>query len=62
MPVIDIVVLVVTILIVASIIFFSFIFPRIKGENPTCSSCPTHKKGKRLLKEYRKSQKEKQND
>ena len=58
MSFIDIVILILTAGIVFVIIFFSFVVPKIKGENPTCSSCPSHKKTKRLLKEYRESQKE----
>lgn len=47
------IILITTILIVVSIIFFTFILPKIKGQNVTCSSCPTVKKAKRLVKEYK---------
>lgn len=51
----DIIVLVFTTIIVLSIIFFSFILPKIQGKRITCASCPAAKKGKRLVKDYKKN-------
>ena len=59
MSLVDIIVLIVTILIVLSIIFFSFIKPKLEGKKVTCASCPASKKGKRLIKKYRKEQSKK---
>lgn len=58
---IDILILILTILLMCSIIFFSLIYPRIKNKNSSCSSCPINKpaKIKRAFKKYKKQQKEK---
>jgi hypothetical protein len=52
---IDIVVLVITILLVSAVVFFSFVLPKIRHENSTCASCPSVKRAKRLVKEYKKA-------
>lgn len=58
MSAIDIVILIFTILLVISIIFFSYILPIIKGDTKrTCPSCPAVKRSKRLLKKYIKNRK-----
>ena len=54
MSAIDIVILVVVILIILAIIFFNYILPMIKGVPAQCSSCPTAKRAKKILKQYRK--------
>lgn len=56
MSLIDVVVLIATLAIVGLIIYFSFIKPHISGVPRQCSSCPVIKKGKRLVKDYKKSQ------
>ncbi len=57
MSAIDIIILIIAILLVSAIIFFSYIYPRLKGESPTCASCPAVKKSKRLVKDYKKEHK-----
>lgn len=56
MSLIDIIILVITILIVISIIYFSFIKPKLEGKKIACANCPVAKKGKRLLKKYKKAE------
>lgn len=58
MSLVDIIVLLAVILVVFAIIFFNYIFPKIKGEKSACASCPTVKRAKRLVKDYKKSKKE----
>lgn len=55
MSLIDIVILIITLVIVGLVIYFSFIKPHISGVPRQCSSCPVNKKGKRLVKDYKKS-------
>jgi len=54
MAFIDVIVLIITLIIVFLIVFFSFVFPRIKGDKKGCSSCPSVKRAKRLVKDYKK--------
>ena len=54
MSTIDIIVLIITILIVTIIIFFSYILPKIQGKRISCASCPAAKKGKKLIKYYKR--------
>jgi len=57
----DILVLILTILIMLSIIFFTFVLPMIKnkGKPKKCAYCPVakDKKIKRAFKDYKKSNK-----
>ena len=46
----DVIILIIVLILLGFIIFFSFIFPRIKGENAHCASCPVVKKAKRTKK------------
>jgi len=58
MPVIDAIILIITILIVLSIVFFEFVYPKIiKGSKTPCSSCPHTKRARRAIKKYVKQQK-----
>lgn len=63
MNLVDILILISVILIVLLIIFFSFIFPLLRGkEKAICNNCPTgkNKAGKRLVKNYNKKYAKKQ--
>lgn len=53
MSFVDILILIITFVIVFSIIFFSFIRPKMRGQKIICHNCPVSKKGKRLLKNYK---------
>lgn len=56
----DILILIVVILILSAIIFFRYIFPRIRGKKVRhCDQCPvgSDKKIKSSLKAYKKSEK-----
>jgi len=59
MNLVDILVLVITIVIMGLIIYFSFIKPYRSGKNIQCASCPVAKQGKRLRKQYAKKYKDK---
>lgn len=56
MSVADIIILITIIIILLSIIFFTQVYPRLKGRHGACVNCPIgkEKKIKRALKAYRK--------
>lgn len=59
---VDAIVISIVVLILLAIIFFRFVFPKIKGIPTQCSGCPAVKKGKKLIKKYRKEQNKNKKD
>lgn len=55
MTITDIVSLIIILIVLSTIIFFSYVFPHIKYKgHAKCSSCYMVKKAKRLTKDYKK--------
>lgn len=53
----DIVILIIVVILLSAIIFFSFVYPKLKGRSGVCSNCPAATHIKRVRKKIEKERK-----